>query len=215
MDTEQIPPEKFVLGEGPYSNWLSLKPQASAEAFEIVPAPMPVAALAAVSLLILGLPSLIAFFLKDVYSNIFIIGIVLSGIITAIATVILIAAQYESRQKRGPTFHFDRKTGIVSLPDRNKSFPTNLHFSFEVLESPFYSPGNSDRENVAELRLVTKDNDIIERFVLATCDTSRRLDTIVSQIHKHVPFPIYIIKHEGFTKRRVVETRYDGKTIDS
>lgn len=123
----------------------------------------------------------------------------------------LIAAQYESQQKRGPTFHFDRMTGIVSLPDLNKSFPNNFHFSFEVIDSPFYSPDNSNCENVAELQLVVKNGDAIERFAIATCDTSSRLKLIVSELHKHVRFPIHEIKHEGFTKRKVVETIYSQK----
>lgn len=203
-----IPREKFVIGEGHYTNWPLLEARATAEAFEIAPVPTPTISLTALGLTILLIGFGMAWFLKEKTSAAMVSFIAVFGVLTAIGTVFAIAANFRSRQKRGCAFRLNQAIGEVALPDRGEVFSADCRFSFVLIESPFYSPSGSSGDTVAELQLVVEKNGVTRRFALAQADSRLTLNPLVDEVRKQVCFPVHEVLHQGLFKSKIIEKDY-------
>ena len=84
----------------------------------------------------------------------------------------------------------------------------NCRFSFELIESPFYSSSASSGDTVAELQLVVEKDGQTKRFAIAKADSRLTLKPLVDEIHKKVRFPIHEILHQGVFRTKIVEKAY-------
>gem|GEM_PF-2274020 len=208
-DSNHIPREKFVIGEGHYANWLPLTTRTTSDWFEIVPAPTPSGALWTLGIVIACLGFGMALFLKDKTSTAVVVGIVLFGVATAIGTVIAIAALFRGQQKRGDVLRVNQRTGEVHLPSHGLRFDPSCNVCVTVVTSPFYSETGGGGDSVSELQLVDLHESQTRRFVLARSDSRQGLEPIVLELHKHTKLQIREISHEGVFRPQVVEKTYD------
>jgi len=208
MPAHQIPREKFVVGEGVYSSERKWEARISENVFEIVPAAIPVGKQIMIGVLVMILALSMAAYMVSQDSYIIASGIVLFGIFTTVFSLMLNAADYQSTQQRGIVFRMDRKTGEVSLPDRELTFGANCRLSFAFIISPFYSPEGTGESYVSELQLVVESNNQTDRYVLAQGGGHTTLIPLVTEVHRHVNLPIYEIEHSGFLQPKVYEKMF-------
>lgn len=208
-DSNHIPREKFVIGEGHYANWLPLTTRTTSDWFEIVPAPTPCGALWTLGVVITSLGFGMAVLLKGKTSIGVVAGIALFGVVTAVGTALAIAALFRGQQKRGDVLRLNQRTGEVQLPTYGLRFDSSCNSCVTVVTSPFYSETGSGGDSVSELQLVVRHESQMKRFVLARSDSRQGLEWIVSELHKHTKLQIREIAHEGVFRPQVVEKTYD------
>ncbi|HEY1172806.1 MAG TPA: hypothetical protein VGH19_15670 [Verrucomicrobiae bacterium] len=199
------------MGEGIYSGERKWKAQISENVFEIVPTNMPTGKHFAVGVLIMVLACSMAGFMASKGSYIIATGIVLFGVFTTIFSIMLNRAEYRSAQKRGTVFRYDRKTGEITLPDRNLTFGVTSHLSFAFIISDFYSSEGTGESKLSELQLVFEIDGKTDRYVLAQGLDRDTLMPLVTEVQKNVPLPIREIEHGSVLGQKKIYEKIFGQ----
>lgn len=208
MAAHQIPREKFVQGHGTYSNLLPWESRVTPEAFEIVPVPLNWVGPTAIVIFIVVMFSLLAYGMAREGDVLLAILIITGGLLTAAFGSALTFKNQQELQQRGPVFHYDRRSGKISLPDRQLTFDSGSHLSFDFIISPYYSPEGRREELVAELQLVVEKEGQTERYVIVQALTRYELKPMVAEVHRYVKLPTREIEHAGFLTPKVYEKMF-------
>ena len=150
--------EKFVIGEGLYTNYRTAMPCDSPEEFRIDPAPIPIFSIVIHNILFMTFSAGLYYFSlwivdpKDVWFPIAMLGI---GIMTCILFSTVTYCSFSKANQLGPWLVYDKSSGSLSLPRQKMIVSADeiVHLQY-VTTGRVKSNGKSDRQAVSELNLI-------------------------------------------------------------
>ena len=206
---KDVDPEKFIIGEGLYSNLRIAVPCNDAGEFRIDPSPMPMALMAvtnAVFVVFFG-----AFYwICSAYSNasetLVTLAAVGIGAMTSILFTVSVYYSFDKARRLGPWLVINKNTQKVSLPREGLEFAAGeiVHLQY-ITTTHIDGPGSLDGP-LSELNLVTFANGERARWpLLRSSDNVRAFEYITEPLSECTDLPIV----------RIVEKQFGGKITET
>lgn len=210
-------PEKFIIGQGTYTNVQIARPCWDDQVFRIEPIPMPVRWIVIINLILVAVGFGCHCFLKNVFGELgplFYYGAPLGA--TLLICGGLTAGLYgivADARRSGPWLIYDRATGQVELPRERVMFSRREIVHLQYVTTKRLGWGivmSNDRQS--ELNLITNRDGVRKRWpLLKSTLVSNAFDYILKPLVENTDLPVLRVQ-DGTFGWRITETPY-GRTI--